>query len=121
MIKNITGKIQEIKLLKESPTYSLFLVKVDDTDLTTFDKGISNYSLEDEVDVEYEESEKYKTIKSIKKKSENTNQLVKDMINKYSPYKKEVEEKVMDLINNNIFSSEFKLGDKTYEIIIKLK
>lgn len=121
-MKKFTGKIQEIKLLKDSGTYCLYLVKIDELDLTTFDKKIpTEYAIGCCVDVEYEVTEKYKTIKHIAEHSESNEAIVKEMISKYSPYKTEIEKKVTDLINKNVFSSEFSIGEKVYEIIIKPK
>lgn len=119
MIKNIIGIIQNIETLQKTDKYTLSLVKLENIDLTTFDKSIAeHFKKGDKVEIDYEESEKYKTIKTIKIYEEGSKEAYEQVSNSLN---QPVEERVTNMIENNIFTSEFILNEKCYEITIKEK
>lgn len=119
MIKNTINTIRDISVLKDTEKYKLSLVKLDGLDVTTFDKAISeHYKIGDKVEIDYEETEKYKTIKTIKKYVEGSKEAYEKISNSLN---QPTEEKVVDMIENSIFTSEFELGGKVYEVTIKEK
>lgn len=112
MLKTIIGKINKIKLLRETETYRLTLIVIDDLEVTTFDKGIADhFNEEDVVKCEYEETEKYTTLKSIKIYNEEAE-------NKLNEYLKENKLDVQEVLTNDIFSNKFKIGTDSYRITI---
>ena len=138
----LTGVIKEIRLLKDTYSngfggreYKLSLVKVlagtEELELTTFNEAISErFSVDDKVDIEFEEKGEYKTIKSIKMFQEGTKELYKKLIKDNTPKSVEEEsnslnqefnDKITHMINLGIFTSNFDLKDRLYEITIREK
>lgn len=119
MIKNVIGTIQDINVLKKTEKYTLHLVKLDNIDLTTFDKAISDhFKIGDKVEIDYEESEKYNTIKTIKLYIEGAKEVIEEVNNSLN---QSVDERVINMINNNTFTTDFVMNERCYEITIKEK
>lgn len=122
-MKNIIGTIQEIKVLQDTEKYRLSLVKLDCLDVTTFDKDISeHFKIGDKVEIDYEIVEKddkvFKTIKTIKIYVEGSKEICEKISNSLN---QPTEEKVSNMIENNIFTSDFELDGKVYEVTINRK
>lgn len=141
----ITGVIQEIRLLKDTygntegkREYKLSLVRVlagtEELELTTFNEAISErFSEEDKVDITFEEKGNFKTIKTIRMFQEGTKELYEKLIgddilknkniieNLSNSLNQAFNEKVVNMINLGLFVSDFELKDRMYEITIKEK
>ena len=123
IMKNTISVIKDIKVLQDTAKYRLSLVKLDNLDVTTFDKAISDhFKMGDKVEIDYEETEKYKTIKSIKQYIEGSKEVYEKVSEQISnSINQPVDKKITEMIENNIFSSDFELSGKKYEITIKEK